>query len=74
MDIVIEQGALALAGVEVKASGTVTGADFRGLRRLRRAVGDRFAVGAVLYDGEVCTSFGDGLLAVPIRALWETAA
>ncbi len=74
IDIVIEQGALALAGVEVKASGTVTGADFRGLRRLRRAVGDRFAAGVVLYDGEVSTSFGDGLFAVPIRALWETAA
>ena len=71
--IVIEQGALALAGVEVKASGTVTGADFRGLRRLRRAVGDRFAAGVVLYDGEVCTSFGDGLFAVPIHTLWETA-
>ena len=28
VDIVIEQGALALAGVEVKASGTVTAADF----------------------------------------------
>ena len=74
VDIVIERGALSLAGVEVKASGTVTGADFRGLRRLRRAVGDRFAAGVVLYDGEICTSFGGGLYAVPIRALWETAA
>lgn len=74
VDIVIERGALSLAGVEVKASGTVTGADFRGLRRLRRAVGDRFAAGVVLYDGEVCTSFGGGLYAVPIRTLWETTA
>ncbi len=74
VDIVIERGALALAGVEVKASGTVSGADFRGLSRLRRAAGDRFAAGVVLYDGEVCTSFGGGLFAVPIRALWETTA
>jgi hypothetical protein len=28
----------------------------------------------VLYDGETTASFGDGLLAVPIRALWETVA
>ncbi len=74
VDIVIERGALSLVGVEVKASRTVTGADFRGLRRLRRAMGDRFAAGVVLYDGAVCTSFGGGLFAVPIRALWETAA
>jgi len=74
VDIVIERGALSLAGVEVKASGTVAGADFRGLRRLKRAVGERFAAGVVLYDGEVCTSFGEGLFAVPISTLWETAA
>ena len=36
----IERGALSLAGVEVKASGTVTKTDFRGLRRLRQAAGD----------------------------------
>jgi hypothetical protein len=26
----------------------------------------------VAYDGETSVSFGDGLFAVPIRALWET--
>ena len=72
VDIVIERGALAVAGVEVKASSTVTKKDFRGLRRLREAAGDRFTAGAVLYDGEVCASFGDGLYAVPFRFLWET--
>ena len=71
VDIVIERGAQALAGVEVKAGATVTAADFRGLRKLRNAVGKRFAGGVVLYDGEIGTSFGDGLYAVPLRALWE---
>ena len=74
VDIVIERGALSLAGVEVKASGTVTKTDFRGLRRLRQAAGDRFAAGVVLYDGEACTSFGDRLYAVPLRTLWEISA
>ena len=73
VDIVIERGALSLAGVEVKASGTVTGSDFRGLRRLREAAGDRFAGGVVLYDGESSTSFGKGLYAVPLRHLWTSA-
>lgn len=59
VDIVIERGALAVAGVEVKAGATVTGADFRGLSKLRAALGDRFAGGAVVYDGEMCTRFGD---------------
>ena len=72
VDIVIEQGARTLAGVEVKAGGTVTPADFRGLRRLRDAAGKRFKGGVVLYDGETSASFGDGLHAVPVRALWET--
>jgi len=73
VDIVIERGARALAGVEVKAGATVTTADFRGLRKLKEASGKRFAGGVVLYDGETSASFGDGLFAVPVRALWETA-
>ena len=72
VDIVLERGGHQVAGVEVKATATVTGADFRGLRKLREAAGKRFAGGVVLYDGETSAGFGDGLYAVPIRALWET--
>ncbi|CBE67448.1 MAG: ATP-binding protein [Candidatus Methylomirabilis oxygeniifera] len=71
VDIVIERGARVLAGVEVKAAATVTAADFSGLRKLRDAAGKRFAAGVVLYDGETSASFGEGLHAVPLRALWE---
>lgn len=71
VDIVIERGAQSLAGVEVKAAATVTRSDFRGLRKLQRATGKRFAGGVVLYDGEIGASFGGGLYAVPVRALWE---
>jgi len=72
VDIVLERGAHELAGIEVKASATVTGADFRGMRKLKEASGKRFTAGVVLYDGESTVGFGDGLFAVPIRALWET--
>ena len=61
-----------LAGIEVKASATVTAADFRGLKKLREAAGKRWACGVVLYDGEFSGSFGDDMFVVPIRALWET--
>ena len=73
VDIVIERGSRSVAGIEVKAAATVTPADFRGLRKLAKAAGDRFAHGVVLYDGETCTRFGDRLYAVPIRQLWETS-
>ncbi|MFH1810614.1 MAG: ATP-binding protein [Pseudomonadota bacterium] len=71
VDIVLENGTRTLVGVEVKASATVTAADFHGLRRLRQAAGARFRTGVVIYDGESCVSFGDGLWAVPVRALWD---
>lgn len=71
VDIVIERGALQVAGVEVKAAASVTSADFRGLRKLKRTAGDRFAAGAVIYDGEITASFGDGMFAVPVRRLLE---
>ena len=71
VDIVIEGGASGTAGVEVKASGTVRAADFRGLRKLRGALGDRFAGGVVLYDGEATVPFGDRLHAVPLRRLFD---
>ncbi len=72
VDIVIERGANEVAGVEVKAGATVRSTDFRGLRKLREAAGNRFVAGVVLYDGESCVSFGENLYAVPIRLLWET--
>lgn len=72
VDIVIERGARSVAGVEVKAGATVTAAAFRGLRKLKEAAGKRFACGVVLYDGEMSLGFGDGMHAVPLRALWET--
>ncbi len=73
VDVVIEREGRTVAGVEVKASATVTPGDFRGLRKLAKVSGDRFATGVVLYDGETCTRFGEGLYAVPVRRLWETS-
>ena len=71
VDIVIERGALAVAGIEVKAAGTVTKADFRGLSKLEKTVGRRFVCGAVLYDGNTCLRYGDRMWAIPLRMLWE---
>lgn len=74
VDMVLEQGPQALAGVEVKASATVRDSDFRGLRKLREVAGARFKCGVVLYDGEATLRFAPDMFAVPVRMLWETPA
>ena len=71
VDIVVERGVASVSGIEVKASGTVRTRDFRGLRKLRGALGRRFASGVVLYDGEATAPFGDRLHAVPVRRLLQ---
>ena len=70
VDLILERNGREIAGVEVKASGTVTDADFRALRHLRDSLGERFRSGVVLYDGDRSLSFGGRMYAVPIRALW----
>ena len=69
-DIVMEQASGAVAGVEIKAAASVNRNDFRGLRKLQKAAGDRFVRGVVLYDGETAIPFGDRLYAVPMSRLW----
>ena len=73
VDIVLERGPRAVAGVEIKAAATIRNSDFRGLRKLSRLTGERFAAGILLYDGETTVNWGDGMYAIPIRRLWETS-
>lgn len=70
VDFVLESRSK-LAGIEVKASSTVTTEDFKGLHKLQNAAQQRFASGVVLYDGEALVPFGKNLYAVPISTLWE---
>ncbi len=70
VDIVLEDAHGRVVGVEVKASATVTAADFHGMRRLQEACGEDFACGLVLYDHDRTVPFGERLFAVPISALW----
>ena len=68
VDIVIQQGPL-LAGIEIKASATVTSGDFKGLSKLREACREDFSAGVVFYDGENVLPFGNRMFAVPISAV-----
>lgn len=73
VDLILQIGNR-FAGLEVKAGSSVSPADFSGLRRLRELVGPRFHSGVVLYDGDHVLPFGEGLLAVPLSALWASKA
>jgi hypothetical protein len=71
VDIVIENPAGLVVGVEVKAAATVGSSDFVGLQRLAAACGRRFALGLVLHDHDKVIPFGKQLFAVPMSALWS---
>lgn len=70
VDVVIEDRRGRIVGIEVKASATVKTDDFRGLRQLQEAVGDRFVRGLVLHDHDRVTPFGEKLQAAPLSVLW----
>lgn len=70
VDIVLERDDGTIVGIEVKASATVKGSDFSGLRALAEASGNRFAFGVVLYDSKDFVPFGDRLAAAPLSCLW----
>lgn len=71
VDFVLERPDGSLAGIEVKTSGRVNSDDFKGLETLRDIAKDDFICGVVLYAGNNVVSFGEGLLAVPLSALWQ---
>ncbi len=70
VDIVIENAAEQLVGVEVKASATVKERDLRGLKKLGKLAGDQFTAGVLLYDGDEAMPLGNKLWAAPLSTLW----
>ncbi len=70
VDLVVESTDRRVAGVEMKAAGTVTRSDFRGLQFLQDKLGHRFTMGVVLYTGTQALPFGERLWALPYASLW----
>lgn len=73
VDIVLENRAREIVGVEVKAQATLGAKHFKGLKQLRGLAGKRFIAGIVLYTGSEVMPFGERLWAMPINALWEAS-
>lgn len=70
VDVVIENAAGQLVGVEVKAAATVKESDLRGLKKLSSLAGDQFKMGVLLYDGDETMPLGDNIWAAPLSTLW----
>lgn len=70
VDLVLEYRDGSVVCVEVKASATVRESDLRGLKHLRKALGDRFKAGVLIYAGPDTVRFGDRIAAVPLSGLW----
>lgn len=70
VDLVLEDAAGRVVGIEVKSSASVGADDFRGLRALKEAAGEKFVRGVVLHDGAETVMFDPTLAAMPISALW----
>ena len=72
IDFLIERADGAIVGVEVKASSRISKEDFAPQTWFREnIIKNRIPYrGIVLYTGQDTFSFGDGMHAVPIAALW----
>jgi uncharacterized protein len=71
VDVVMEDRAGRVVGLEIKASATVGAQDFRGLRALADTVGDRFHRGLVIYTGQEVVPFSPRFWAAPVAGLWQ---
>jgi len=70
VDCVLEDRQGRCAGIEIKASTTVSAGDAKGLRYLKEQLGKRFVRGVVLYGGSKVIPFDDRIHAVPLGSLW----
>lgn len=70
VDVVLENGAGDLVGVEVKTASTLSAKDLKGLRALAELTGKRFRRGVVFYGGAERLPLGDRIEALPIATLW----
>lgn len=71
IDVILENRAGQIVGIEIKASATITAKDFQHLKSLAADLKERFLRGIVLYTGDQMLPFGKNLYAIPVSALWS---
>lgn len=71
VDFVIEFDDGSVLAFEVKTAERVAGGDFKGLRKLREALGGRFLAGVALSLGPRSYTYQDRLHVMPLDRLWR---
>jgi len=71
IDVVMEDPAGRVVGIEIKAAATLTGRDFAALKDFSESMGDAFHLGIIFYTGSEPVSFGKNLHALPVSSLWK---
>jgi len=71
VDILLEDSAGRLVGIEVKAGATLSGSDFKGLQARASAAGKRWVRGVVLYTGSDVVPFAANLHGLPMSQSWS---
>lgn len=70
VDLLLENSAGEIVGLEIKAASSVQSHDFYGLRSLAELLGKKFLRGLVLYRGSETVPFGSNLFAIPLDTMW----
>jgi predicted AAA+ superfamily ATPase len=70
VDVVLEDRAGRICGIEIKFTASVSSKHLSGLKSLREFAGKRFVCGVMLYAGNEIVPFGEKLFAIPVSALW----
>jgi len=70
VDIILEDAAGHVVGIEIKAASSIVAKDFASLQFLSESLGKRFVKGIALYTGRESVPFAPNLHALPISALW----
>ncbi len=71
VDIVLENRAGQIVGIEVKSSETISAEDWKGLNILGDEMGDKMIRGIILYPGKEVVAFQKNRIAIPLSTLWE---
>jgi predicted AAA+ superfamily ATPase len=73
IDFIIEHPDGRIAGIEVKATHSVSADAFKGMNFLAEKLGKKFQRGIVLYLGTDVIPFGKNLHAMPFDVVWKLA-
>jgi len=71
VDIILENRAGQIVGIEVKASETISSEDWKGLDVLGSEMGEKMIRGIILYPGKEIVALRKDRIAIPLSTLWD---